>query len=115
CYRDWSSDVCSSDLLVGQEPVAELAEVFLQERVIVDLRLLGKRLLFLLGLRPQADFVGLGLEGLAAGADRGDVPGRARGGEEGCDQDPCETTAGRAPAVRRHAHRRPRLPSSVPA
>src|SRR5207249_12018557 len=85
-------------------------DAFLEERDVVDLRLLGERLLFRLGLRPRAGFVGLGLEGLAAGADRGDVPGRARGGEEGCDQDPCETTVGRAPAVCRHALRRPPAP-----
>src|SRR5256884_31785 len=89
---------------VGQEPVAELAEVFLQERVVVDLRLLGERLLFLLGLGPQADFVGLGLEGLAAGADRGDVPGCAGGGQEGRDQDPRDRAGWRAPAARLEGH-----------
>src|SRR5207247_8969031 len=74
------------------------------EPLVVALRLLGARLRSLPGLLPQAVLVGLWLEGLAARADRGDVPARAGGGQEGRDQAPRDRAGRRAPAARLHGH-----------
>src|SRR5207253_11448973 len=90
--------------LVGQGPVGDFAGMLVEGAVVVDLRLLGGRLPVLLGLLPRAGLGGLGLGGLAASADRGDVPGRAGGGQEGRDQDPRDRAGWRAPAARLHGH-----------
>ena len=56
--------------LLRQELVTEPAEVLVEQWVVVGLRLLEEGLLFLLGLGPEPQLVGLGLERLAARADR---------------------------------------------
>ncbi len=96
--------------VVRQELVADLPEVLLEHRVVVGLGFLLELLLFLLGLRPEAELVGFRLEGLAVRADRRNAARGARARQEGGDDQPRDGAIGGVPRTSRHHARS--LPSS---
>src|SRR5207237_10528949 len=72
-------------------------QVFLEQRVVVDLCLLEERLLFLLGRGPEGTLVGLGLERLAVGPDRRDVTAGAGGQQQAQNDQPGDRSADTLP------------------